>query len=154
MDESNATIQVSDTNDETAENTQKTVNVDDTIAVGKKRKKEKEIEDYLHKINVDQVLRETGLDMDGLCKLIGVDYQTVNRWKFGKERNGNRPKYNAIIRLLRHGATQKTLFGVDPPDSSSNSNKIVLTDDLVAEMLVRAGRMLEEKKDGKQGNSP
>lgn len=149
MDESNATILSSDNTEKASENTENPVNVDDAVAVGKKKKKEKEIEDYLHKINVDQVLLETGLDMDGLCKLIGVDYQTINRWKFGKDRNGNRPKYNAIVRLLRHGATQKTLFGVENPVSSSEPNKIVLTDDLVAEMLVRAGRMLEEKKDGK-----
>jgi len=113
----------------------------------KKKKKEKEVEDYLHNINVDQVLRETGLDMDGLCKLVGIDYQTVNRWKFGKDRNGNRPKYNAIVRLLRSGATTNTLFGVETPVAPSGPQKIVITDDLVAEMLARAGSILKSKQD-------
>lgn len=129
-----------------AVNPAETENVDaDNETVKKKRKKEKEAEDYLHKINVDQVLRETGLDMDGLCKLIGIDYQTINRWKFGKDRKGNRPKYNAIIRMLRHGATTKTLFGVDTPSAPPEPQKIVLTDDLIAEMMVRAGDMLKKK---------
>lgn len=113
----------------------------------KKKKKEKEVEDYLHNINVDQVLREAGLDMDGLCKLVGIDYQTVNRWKFGKDRNGNRHKYNAIVRLLRSGVTTKTLFGVETPVAPSEPQRIVVTEDLLADMMLQAGTLLKKKNE-------
>lgn len=122
--------------------------VAETDSVKKKKKmKEKEVEDYLHNINVDQVLRETGLDMDGLCKLVGIDYQTVNRWKFGKDRNGNRPKFNAIVRLLRSGATTKTLFGVETPVAPSEPQRIVVTEDLLADMMLQAGTLLKKKNE-------
>lgn len=70
-------------------------------------------ENFLHEINVDAVLKETGMNLDELCKLINVDSQSVGRWNKPKAKAGNRPKYNAIVRLLRAGATTKTLFGVD-----------------------------------------
>ena len=70
-------------------------------------------ESFLHEINVDAVLKETGMNLDELCKLINVDNQSVGRWNKPKSKAGNRPKYNAIVRLLRAGATTKTLFGVD-----------------------------------------
>ena len=70
-------------------------------------------ESFLHEINVDAVLKETGMDLDELCKLINVDNQSVGRWNKPKSKAGNRPKYNAIVRLLQKGATVETLFGVD-----------------------------------------
>ena len=69
--------------------------------------------EFLHKINVSKVLEETGLDIFGLSKLIDVDSQSIYRWAWDKNKNGNRPKYNAIVRLLQNGATVETLFGVD-----------------------------------------
>ena len=103
-------------------------------------------EEFLHTINLDMVFQESGLDMDGLCKFLNLDYQTINRWTWPKSRKGNRPKYNAIIRLLRMGVTTKTLFGVESSCRSEEPQKIVLTDDLIAEMMVRAGEMLKKKE--------
>lgn len=79
--------------------------------------------EFLHKINVSKVLEETGLDILGLSKLINVDSQSIYRWAWDKSKSGNRPKYNAIVRLLENGATVETLFGVDykgkPKDGQS-----------------------------------
>lgn len=76
-----------------------------------KGKKEAE-EGFLHEIDVNKVFIETGLDKNGLCKLLGVGGQSIDRWGEKKDNNGNRPKYNSIVRLLRAGATTETLFGV------------------------------------------
>ena len=87
---------------------------DDSIEKTPKEKEKKEaVEGFLHDIDPDRVLYETGLDMNGLCNLLGIDSQSVGRWEKKKENSGNRPKYNNLIRLLRAGATTKTLFGVD-----------------------------------------
>ena len=77
--------------------------------------------EFLHKINVSKVLEETGLDILGLSKLINVDSQSIYRWAWDKSKSGNRPKYNAIVRLLENGATVETLFGVSykPKQSST-----------------------------------
>lgn len=80
---------------------------------GEKKGKKTPEENFLHAINVDDVLRETGLDIKGLCSLLNVGSQSISRWSESKEDAGNRPKYNSIIRLLLKGATVKTLFGVD-----------------------------------------
>lgn len=85
-------------------------------------KEKKPIEEYLHCIDVDKVLLELGLDMNGLCDMLNLDYQTINRWSWTKSKKGNRPTYNAVIRMLQKGASTKTLFGVE----CKNSN---LTDD-------------------------
>lgn len=76
-------------------------------------KEKKPIEEYLHCIDVDKVLLELGLDMNGLCDMLNLDYQTINRWSWTKSKKGNRPTYNAVIRMLQKGASTKTLFGVD-----------------------------------------
>jgi hypothetical protein len=47
--------------------------------------------------------------------------------------------------MMRNGATSKSLFGVDATVPVGESHKIVLTDDLIAEMMVRAGEMLKKK---------
>lgn len=69
--------------------------------------------EFLHKINVSKVLQETGLDINGIAELVNVDVQTVYRWAWDKKKKGNRPKFNAMVRLLQNGATVETLFGVE-----------------------------------------
>lgn len=58
-------------------------------------------------------MQETGLDISGLAELVNVDAQTIYRWAWDKARKGNRPKFNAMVRLLQKGATVETLFGVE-----------------------------------------
>ena len=69
--------------------------------------------DFLHKIDLKALSVETGLSLEEIAKLVGInDPKNLSKWKQGKP-DGSRPKYNAIIRLLKNGATVKTLFGVD-----------------------------------------
>lgn len=98
---------------------------DDYIGKTPKEKERKEAgEGFLHDINQDRVLYETGLDMNGLCNLLGIDSQSVGRWDKKKENSGNRPKYNTLIRLLRAGATVETLFGVDYKGKSKDFSNV------------------------------
>lgn len=98
---------------------------EDYIGKTPKEKEKKEAgEGFLHDINQDRVLYETGLDMNGLCNLLGIDSQSVGRWDKKKENSGNRPKYNTLIRLLRAGATVETLFGVDYKGKSEEKTNI------------------------------
>ena len=125
---------------------------------GKNTKKDSDSrieENFLHEINVDAVLKETGMNLDELCKLINVDSQSVGRWNKPKAKAGNRPKYNAIVRLLRAGATTKTLFGVDAathqpaPEPAENREPIDYQDPKFLETVKKALLEIEERK--KQG---
>lgn len=78
-----------------------------------KTPKKKIGEEFLHVIDVGKVSNETGLSVAEMSDLLHVDVQSINRWSCSKAKSGNRPKYNSIIKLLRHGATVETLFGVD-----------------------------------------
>jgi len=113
-------------------------------------------ESFLHEINVDAVLKETGMDLDELCKLINVDNQSVGRWNKPKSKAGNRPKYNAIVRLLQKGATVETLFGVDyaathqpAPEPAENREPIDYQDPKFLAALEKGMAIIEERK--KQG---
>lgn len=113
-------------------------------------------ESFLHEINVDAVLKETGMDLDELCKLINVDNQSVGRWNKPKSKAGNRPKYNAIVRLLQAGATVETLFGVDyaathqtAPAAEPDNTPIDYQDPKFLEAVKKALLEIEERK--KQG---
>lgn len=112
-------------------------------------------ESFLHEINVDAVLKETGMDLDELCKLINVDSQSIGRWNKPKSKAGNRPKYNAIVRLLRAGATTKTLFGVDAathqpaPEPAENREPIDYQDPKFLAALEKGMALIEARK--KQG---
>lgn len=75
-------------------------------------KKKKAEEELLHNIDLDALQRDTNLSLDEIASLSGIkDSKNLGKWAQGKP-NGSRPNYNAIIRLLRAGATQETLFGV------------------------------------------
>ena len=113
-----------------------------------KGKKEAE-EGFLHEIDVNKVFIETGLDKNGLCKLLGVGGQSIEKKKKKKDNNGNRPKYNSIVRLLRAGATTETLFGVDskPAPQLPESREPINFDDPKFQAAVKAA-LAEMKRDG------
>lgn len=70
-------------------------------------------DDFLHKISIDAIVNDTGLTVDEVAKLSGIkEARNLGKWKQSKP-NGSRPNYNALVHLLRHGATVETLFGVD-----------------------------------------
>lgn len=69
--------------------------------------------DFLHKINLDALSKETRLSEEEIAKLAGIsDPKNLGKWGQGKP-NGSRPNYNAFVRLLQNGATVETLFGVE-----------------------------------------
>lgn len=96
-------------------------------------------EEFLHCIDIGQLLRELNLDLESLCDWLGLDSQTVNRWSKTKEKNGNRPKFNAIVRMLRNGATTKTLFGID----TSSVQKSSATDECNNELLAVVSKRIK-----------
>ena len=75
--------------------------------------KKKAEEELLHNIDLEALEKETNLSLDEIAALSRIkDPKNLGKWSQGKP-NGSRPNYNAIVRLLRAGATTKTLFGVD-----------------------------------------
>lgn len=75
--------------------------------------KKKAEEELLHNIDLEALEKETNLSLDEIAALSKIkDPKNLGKWSQGKP-NGSRPNYNAIVRLLRAGATTKTLFGVD-----------------------------------------
>jgi len=70
-------------------------------------------DDFLHKINVDELSKELNLSVEDIAVLAGIKHsKNLGKWAQSKP-DGSRPNYNALIKLLRAGATTKTLFGVD-----------------------------------------
>jgi hypothetical protein len=69
--------------------------------------------DFLHKISIEKLSKDTGLPVEEIAKLAGIaEARNLGKWAQEKP-NGSRPNYNAIVRLLQKGATVETLFGVD-----------------------------------------
>lgn len=69
--------------------------------------------DYLHKISVSSIEKETNLTREEIAKIAGIkDPKNLGKWGQSKP-DGSRPNYNAIIRLLQNGASVETLFGVE-----------------------------------------
>lgn len=67
----------------------------------------------MHDIDVNSLKNELKMDVSDIAKLAEISENGVYKWSWDKSKNGTRPSYNAIVRLLRAGATTKTLFGVD-----------------------------------------
>lgn len=79
----------------------------------------------------------------------------VYKWAKSSDNDGTRPSFNAIVRLLRAGATTKTLFGVDAavhhpaPEPAENREPIDYQDPKFLETVKKALLEIEERK--KQG---
>lgn len=79
--------------------------------------------EFLHKINLKALEKETNLSVDEIAELAGIaDPKNLGKWAQDKSKGGSRPNYNAIVRLLQKGAETKTLFGVE---SQSGNNAFV-----------------------------
>lgn len=70
--------------------------------------------EFLQKVNLGLLQKELNMDIPAIAKLVNVGEQVVYRWAWDKDKNGNRPKYNALKILLENGATTESLFGVKP----------------------------------------
>lgn len=83
--------------------------------------------DFLHKISVEKLSKELNLSVDEIAVLAGIKHsKNLGKWAQSKP-DGSRPNYNALINLLRAGASVETLFGVDykgPAKPSVNGDQI------------------------------
>ena len=83
--------------------------------------------DFLHKISVEKLSKELNLSVDEIAVLAGIKHsKNLGKWAQSKP-DGSRPNYNALINLLRAGASVETLFGVDykgPSKPSVDSDPI------------------------------
>lgn len=68
--------------------------------------------EYKHLIDVRKLQEETGLSVPEISAKISVTKSVVYKWSWPKYDGGCRPSYNAIIELLKLGASTETLFGV------------------------------------------
>lgn len=67
---------------------------------------------FLHNIDLKSLSKETGLSYKEIAELAKIGPKVVYKWHYSHN-DSSRPDYNALVRLLQHGATTKTLFGVD-----------------------------------------
>lgn len=67
---------------------------------------------FLHSINLDALKKETGMTIEEIAKLAGIGPKVVYKWQY-MHKDGSRPDFNAIVKLLQAGASTETLFGVD-----------------------------------------
>ena len=79
---------------------------------------------YLQSVNLDALQKETGLTLQQLAALAKVGPKVIYKWRY-LHKDGSRPDYNTIIRLLQKGATVETLFGVDYNGPIKNGFKIL-----------------------------
>lgn len=89
--------------------------------------------------------------MSGLASLLDIEEQTISRWSKDKANNGNRPKYNAIVTLLRNGATNKTLFGVDS-NPHGEMSELPSVEELVKNPMFQAELLKALKKLKEEGH--
>ena len=113
--------------------------------------KKKAEEELLHNIDLEALEKETNLSLDEIAALSRIkDPKNLGKWSQGKP-NGSRPNYNAIVRLLRAGATTKTLFGVDAaihqpaPEPAENREPIDYRDPKFLEAVKKAMIELDER---------
>ena len=82
--------------------------------------------EFLHKINVDAIVKETNLTLDEIARLAGItEARNLGKWSQDKSKCGSRPNYNAIVRLMEKRATAETLLGVSsgvtPPQQTAKN---------------------------------
>ena len=114
-------------------------------------------EDFLHQIDLDALKKEVGMNVDEIGALAKLKNSNgVYKWAKTSDNDGTRPSFNAIVRLLRAGATTKTLFGVDyaathqpAPEPAENREPIDYQDPKFLAALEKGMALIEARK--KQG---
>lgn len=110
---------------------------------------------YLQKVNLEALQKETGLTLAEIAELANIGPKVVYKWRY-LHKDGSRPDYNTIVRLLLKGATVETLFGVEykkpppPPAAEKSQDQITPTD--LSWAFCEAMKLLQEKK-AKEQNS-
>ena len=75
---------------------------------------------FLHKINLETLKKETGKTIEEIAKLVGIGPKVVYKWQY-MHKDGSRPDFNAVVKLLQAGASTETLFGVSSKPQQSAS---------------------------------
>lgn len=114
---------------------------------GKRKRERKPREGFIARVNLEALKNELGMSS---VEDIGVFLELANpkgvyNWSKEQDNHGTRPSYNSIVRMMQRGATAKSLFGVECAKPSESERRIELTDDLVAEMMLRAGELLKKR---------
>lgn len=78
---------------------------------------------FLHNIDLKSLSKETGLSYKEIAELAKIGPKVVYKWHYSHN-DSSRPDYNALVRLLQHGATVETLFGVDYKGKSKNFSNV------------------------------
>lgn len=110
---------------------------------------------FLHSINLDALKKETGMTIEEIAKLAGIGPKVVYKWQY-MHKDGSRPDFNAIIKLLQAGASTETLFGVSskpqqpasvlPPEFvKANPEVVEGFREQLMEDLMKKGLVPEEK---------
>lgn len=115
------------------------------------------VDNFLHKIDLDALKKETGLTVDEIGALVEMkNPKGVYNWSKDQAIHGTRPSYNAIVKLLKAGATTETLFGVDyaathqpasvlPPEFVKVNPEFVEGREQLMENFMKKGLVPEEK---------
>ena len=106
-------------------------NSDNFVSNGNKSVKTNVKDGFLAKVDLEELKKELGMSS---AEEIGAFLNLANpkgvyNWNKEQDNHGTRPSYNSLVRMLRKGATPKTLFGVECKDFSSatcsNQDKIL-----------------------------
>ena len=83
-------------------------------------------DEFLHGIDINVLKSELKMDVPEIAKLVGISENGVYKWSWTKEKQGTRPSFNALIKLLKKGASVEALFGVStnkitPPQNTAGN---------------------------------
>jgi len=86
--------------------------------------KKKPKEEFLGKVDFFNLKKELGMknveDIGSFVKLSNP--KNAYNWDKDKENHGTRPSYNAIVQMLKSGASVESLFGVEYNRMESKTN--------------------------------
>lgn len=105
--------------------------------------------DFLHRINLDCLKKETGMDLPDLASLVGLkNPKAIYKWAKSKDSDGTRPTYNDLIKLIEAGASIETLFDICYRSYIKISEKpVAFSDADISAFLQRAADALKNQKD-------
>lgn len=102
--------------------------------------------DFLQKVNLEELKNELHTDLEGVAKIADVSTQTVYKWNRDKNKGGCRPTFDAVVNLLRSGASVESLFGVEYKAATKCVEvPVKLSDQEIIDGLQRALAALSKK---------
>ncbi|PBC75328.1 hypothetical protein SAMN02745108_02823 [Fibrobacter intestinalis] len=84
------------------------------------------------KVNIKAVMSETGLTLEQLAELAEMrNSKAIYKWAYDREKNGIRPTYETLAKLLEAGASVESLFGVNYKAGEKIIEKELTPDDFM-----------------------